>query len=260
MRLIYRFLQYINLVVSIYIWKVYIAKDVDDQEFIPSFKRSVAFVFANLLVTYPLNYLHFNSWSKERIAFAVIVLVVQSYLTYAYCFSLSFVTISQATITTFSTLFSITLSLAGLFPISSDMIMIINQFFAAFLFTYASTKEIFIAYFIPIWSVGEAVVMCYGISQLKKYKKYSTNSVQCVLGLNDSQLLYFILYVFAFLMNLCDYFYGVKHLLPLLTFIFALPGIYAQLDHKYKAANVMSLLYFLLYFFIYNKVKITLAS
>lgn len=235
-------------------------KDVADEEFIPCFKRSVVFIFASLLATYPLNYTHFDSSFLGKILLEILIVPIQIYLNWSYCASLNSVTISKGMIITLSILFSLSLNAAAIFPIVSDIILIVNQFFAIFFFTSGYTREIFTAYFIPLWAVGQTVTMSYGISQFNKYKKRSTNSVQYVLGLNDSQLMFFIFYLFAIIMNACDVFQGVKHLIPIAAFVFAVPGIYAQLDHKYKAANIMSLLFFALYFSFYHAVKATIAD
>ncbi len=251
-----RFLQFANLAVAAYIWGVYVTRTYDSPEALSFFRLFSAYIFTTLIAAYPLNLMHFGTSAGTRVVLESVVVCVQGFLSTRFYNSVAGPLDSSWSTILNLFLFSLAVNVAALIPITSDFLLIVAQYLCTLMFTYKTGSPTFVAYFGPLWLLCEAVVMSFGISQLQRCKKCRVDNFQSILGLNDAQLSYVLLLFFALLTNLLDYFQGLGHLAPLLTFPLVIPAVYAQLDCNNGVAKVLILIFFLLYTSAYHAIKI----
>ena len=251
-----RLLQFENLTIAAYIWGNHITHTYDTPEADHIFKLFTAYLFATLLAAYPANLFHFLPNWGFRATLQAIILAIQAFLFLAFYNSVREMMDSAWMLLLNLFIITVSVNIASIFPITADFLLIITQYVCGLMYTYKTGAPSFVSYFGPLWLLSEAVVMSFGISELERCKKCKLDNFQAILGLNDAQLSYVLLVLFALLTNMLDYFQGVGHLLPLLTFPLAIPAIYTQLDCNHSASRILTLIFFLLYTAAYHTVKI----
>jgi len=253
-------LPFVNLAITAYIWGKYITHSYDTEDSFEFYKLYTVFIFANLLVTFPFNWLHFEENLKRKLYVESAIVAIQAYLAIQYGISVRHLMNSKSGLF-FHILFTICgINIAAVFPLVSDIILIIVQYISVMMYTNKYAQPSLLVYYGPLCLLGEAVAMSFGISQLQRCKKTKTDNFQAILGLNDSQLSYVLLIIFAVIMNSMDYFQGIGHLAPLLTFPLAIPAMYTQLDCNHTVAKTMTMIFFVLYTCAYHIVKVLIAN